>query len=64
VAFAGIFPLKVILTMIITQTFLKVTYEIIALPLTILVVKKVKFIEEVDVYDEAVSYNPFRIKQI
>ncbi|MGV8095572.1 MAG: queuosine precursor transporter [Mangrovibacterium sp.] len=64
IAFVGIFPLKVILTMIITQTLLKVAYEIIVLPLTILVVKKMKLIEGVDVYDEAVSYNPFHIKQI
>jgi len=64
VAFAGIFPLKVILAMIITQALLKVSYEIIVLPVTVLVVKKVKAVEGVDVFDDTVSYNPFLIKQI
>jgi hypothetical protein len=64
VAFAGIFPLEVILAMIITQALLKVAYEIIVLPVTVLVVKKVKAVEGVDVFDEAVSYNPFLIKEV
>jgi hypothetical protein len=64
IAFAGVFPARVILTMILTQALLKVAYEIIVLPLTIWVVKKVKAIEGEDVFDHAVSYNPFRIKQI
>ncbi|WP_372773704.1 queuosine precursor transporter [Mangrovibacterium sp.] len=64
IAFAGIFPLPVILTMILTQAMLKTTYEIIILPVTILVVRKVKQIEGVDAYDEEISYNPFRLKQI
>ncbi|MGE4586219.1 MAG: queuosine precursor transporter, partial [Mangrovibacterium sp.] len=64
VAFAGIFPLKVILAMIITQALLKVSYEIIVLPVTVLVVKKVKAIEGETIFDDSVSYNPFLIKQI
>lgn len=63
-AFAGIFPLPVILGMIVTQALLKTGYEIIILPLTILVVKKVKVIEGVDTFDAEISYNPFRLKQI
>lgn len=64
IAFAGLFPFNVILTMIATQVFLKVAYEIIVLPLTILVCKKVKVIEGEDAFDRAISYNPFRIKQV
>ncbi len=64
IAFAGLFPFNVILTMIATQVFLKVAYEIIVLPLTIVVCKKVKVIEGEDAFDRAVSYNPFRIKQV
>lgn len=64
IAFAGIFPLKVVLMMIVTQALLKITYEIIVLPVTILVVKKVKAVEGVDIFDDSVSYNPFLIKQI
>lgn len=64
IAFIGVFPFPVILGMIFTQALLKTTYEILVLPLTILVVKKVKEIEGVDTYDEGISYNPFRLKQI
>ncbi len=62
VAFGGIFPLPVILTMILTQALLKVAYEIVILPVTIVVVKKVKAIEGEDIFDHHVSYNPFRMK--
>ena len=64
IAFTGIFPLQVILTMIVTQALLKTAYEILILPFTVLVVKKVKEIEGVDTFDEEISYNPFRLKQI
>lgn len=64
IAFAGIFPLPVILGMIVTQALLKTVYEIIILPFTVLVVNKVKEMEGVDTFDEHISYNPFRLKQI
>jgi uncharacterized integral membrane protein (TIGR00697 family) len=64
IAFVGVFPFPVILGMIVTQAFLKTIYEILVLPLTILVVKKVKEIEGIDTFDEGISYNPFRLKQI
>jgi uncharacterized PurR-regulated membrane protein YhhQ (DUF165 family) len=64
VAFAGIFPAKVLLGMIATQVLIKTAYEIAVLPLTIWVVKKVKAMEETDTFDYSVSYNPFRLKEI
>ena len=64
VAFAGIFPLKVLLGMIATQALIKTVYEIAVLPLTVLVVKKIKKMEGTDTFDYSVSYNPFRLKQI
>ncbi len=64
IAFTGIFPIGVILTMVVTQALIKTAYEIIILPITILVVKKVKEIEGVDTFDDQISYNPFRLKQI
>ena len=63
-AFAGIFPAKVLLGMIATQALIKTAYEIAVLPLTIWVVKKVKAMEETDTFDYSVSYNPFRLKEI
>ncbi|TDO03356.1 queuosine precursor transporter [Sunxiuqinia elliptica] len=64
IAFFGIFPLKVILGMIVTQALLKTAYEVAVLPLTIWVVNKVKQIEGEDAFDNEISYNPFRLKQV
>lgn len=64
IAFAGIFPFKVLLIMIGTQAIIKTVYEIAVLPLTIWVVNKVKKLEGIDTFDYSVSYNPFRLKQI
>ncbi|WP_346861665.1 queuosine precursor transporter [uncultured Draconibacterium sp.] len=64
IAFAGLFPVKVILGMIVTQALMKTVYEIAVLPLTIWTVNKVKKMEGIDTFDYSVSYNPFRLKQI
>ncbi|MCQ2110408.1 MAG: queuosine precursor transporter [Bacteroidaceae bacterium] len=50
-----------ILKMMIVQVIAKVLYEIVILPITGRVVAKVKEIEQTDVYDTDISYNPFRI---
>ncbi len=64
IAFAGNLPVNVLLIMILTQACIKTIYEIIVLPLTIVVVRWVKKIEGVDSYDHHVLYNPFRTKQV
>ena len=64
IAFAGIFPISVLLTMIFTQAVLKTVYEILILPVTIGVVGFVKRVEGVDVFDQNLSYNLFRLKEI
>jgi queuosine precursor transporter len=64
VAFAGLFPAGILLTMVVTQAFVKIAFEIIVLPLTIVVVKQVKKAEGTEVFDHSVSYNPFRLKEI
>ena len=64
VAFAGNLPFSVLIGMVLTQAFLKTVYEIIILPITILVVKWVKRVEGTDTYDLEVSYNPFLINQV
>ncbi len=64
IAFAGSFPLEVILGMVVTQAFIKTLYEIVVLPFTILIVNKVKQVEGIDTFDESISYNPFSISQI
>jgi len=53
-----------LILLILTQTALKTAYEIIALPLTNYIVKQVKKREQTNVFDNKVSYNPFKIKDI
>jgi len=64
IAFAGVFPIGVLITMIFTQTMLKTVYEILILPVTIWVVGFVKRIEGIDTFDTNLSYNLFRVKEI
>lgn len=46
IVFLGVLPINIIITMAITQAILKVSYEVIMLPITKLVVKKAKLYEE------------------
>lgn len=64
VAFVGVIPANQILLMIVAQTFIKTAYEIIILPVTILVVNKIKKVEKENVFDQDISYNPFRLKEV
>ncbi len=64
IAFSGVFPVGVLVTMIFTQAMLKTVYEILILPVTIWVVGFVKRTEGVDTFDNNLSYNLFRIKEI
>ena len=64
VAFAGIFPFEALMTMVLTQALVKTAYEIAVLPLTIVVVRKIKKIEETDTFDYMVSYNPFKLGEM
>ena len=52
------------ITEMLTQIVLKTLYEVIILPVTNIVVKKVKEYEGTDTFDENISYNPFRISDI
>jgi uncharacterized integral membrane protein (TIGR00697 family) len=64
IAFVGNLPFNVLIGMIFTQACIKTVYEIVILPFTIVVVKWVKKVEEIDTFDESISYNPFSINQI
>jgi len=64
IAFSGILHPRHLMVLILTQTILKTTYEIIALPLTNFIVKKVKNHENTNVFDNSISYNPFKIRDI
>jgi len=64
IAFGGLIPNHTLLIMVFTQALLKSLYEVIVLPVTIRVVRYVKKIEGVDVYDTNTSFNPFKIKDL
>ena len=64
IAFAGIISLPNLLTLIGVQIVLKTLYEIIALPVTVRVVKYIKRVDNSDVYDHNISYSPFRVKEL
>lgn len=63
IAFWGT-PLGALLTMMAAQVSFKVLYEIVILPVTTLVVRRVKEHEGVDTFDRGINYNPFKIKDI
>ena len=63
IAFFGT-PLKALFSMMLAQVTFKVCYEIIVLPLTSLVVRKVKQVEGIDTFDKSISYNPFKIADV
>lgn len=50
--------------MMLCQVSFKVLYEIVILPITNIVVRKLKASEGEDAFDENISYNPFNIKDI
>lgn len=55
---------NILIGLMLTQVVAKTLYEVIALPVTIRVVRFVKRYEQTDVYDENISYNAFKIKEI
>ena len=63
IAFFGT-PLKVLAGMMLVQVSFKVLYEVVVLPVTAMVVRKLKTAEGIDVFDRGISYNPFKIKDI
>lgn len=63
-AFGGLMPVQELAKLMIIQVVAKTSYEIIVLPLTIRVVAALKKNEGSDVYDEDISYNILKIKEI
>ena len=59
-AFAGRLPAHTLLAIIGESYLLKVAYEVLATPLTYLVINALKRAEHSDVFDTHTSFNPFR----
>lgn len=64
IAFGGILDFDVILSLILTQTLLKTLYEIIILPVTLVVVRRLKRAENIDTVDHNISYKWWKINEI
>ena len=63
-AFGGLMPVSELGKMMLVQVVLKTMYEVIILPITIRIVKYIKRVDDSDVYDEHISYNVLKIKEI
>jgi uncharacterized integral membrane protein (TIGR00697 family) len=64
IAFTSILPPSDLLMLILTQTGMKTAYEILVLPLTSKIVVYLKKVEQVEVFDKDISYNPFKISDL
>lgn len=63
-AFGGVIPMKELAIMMGIQIVIKSMYEVVILPVTIKVMKAIKKIEGTDVYDDNISYNILKVKDI
>ena len=61
IAFFGILPNGGLLTAIVSQWLFKVTYEVLATPLTYLIVNKLKRAENEDYFDRKTDFNPISL---
>ncbi len=57
--FAGIYPVHTLINIIVTGYLLKVGYEVVATPLTYLIINGLKAAEKVDTFDRQADFNPF-----
>lgn len=64
IAFGGLMPIKELLKIMAIQVVAKTLYEVVMLPFTKRFVKYLKKIEDTDIYDNDISYNIFKIKDL
>lgn len=62
IAFSGILPSDMLLTAMLTQWVFKVAYEVIATPLTYLIVGFLKRREGIDTYDHHTNFSPILLR--
>ena len=61
IAFGGTLPWSTVLSLILSQALLKTLYEMMVLPLTIVIVRKLKNAEQLDTVDCNISYKWWRL---
>lgn len=59
IAFYGVFPVSLLVSIMISGYLLKVATEVFLTPVTYLAVNKLKKAEKIDFYDKKTSFNPF-----
>jgi len=59
--FGGSYPVRILINIILTGYSLKVAYEVLATPLTYLVINWLKRVERSDPFDRHESFNPFSL---
>ena len=64
IALGGVLPWDTIMSLIATQTLLKTIYEILILPVTVKVVRRLKKAEGIDTVDKGVDYRWWRVADI
>lgn len=63
ITFSGVISLKEMAVVVGSIYLFKVAYEVIATPITYLIVNRLKRAEGIDVYDRGISYNPFHLSE-
>lgn len=63
-AFGGLMPVPDLLRLMLFQVFTKTAYEVVMLPVTIRIVRLVKRLDDTDVYDTDLSYNPLKVNEV
>jgi hypothetical protein len=63
IAFGGTQPMSLILRMILSSYLIKVAVEVVATPVTYMIVGKLKAAEGVDVFDRHTNFNPFALQR-
>ena len=61
IAFGGIIEFRNLIGLMLTQIIMKSMYEVVVLPVTIRLVRRFKRMEDLDVYDEGISYNVLNV---
>jgi len=64
IAFGGLLGWNELWMLALSQALLKTLYEVMILPVTVCVVKWIKKIDQSDVYDDKISFNPFKINEM
>lgn len=61
IAFTGVMEISDLVTLFLSAWTFKIAWEILALPLSLTIVRRLKKIENEDYFDEQTNYNPFKL---